>query len=94
MISDWLANCSVGQWTPFEAATALKEALRKEGYSISDGTQPQYLTDCIHPRKSACPKYGMCLSSICKNAGKLIVTRVCVEDKKPGDLTVPYERWM
>ena len=35
VISDWLANCSVGQWTPFEAATALKEALRKEGYIIS-----------------------------------------------------------
>jgi hypothetical protein len=34
VISDWLANCSVGQWTPFEAATALKEALRKEGYII------------------------------------------------------------
>ena len=36
VISDWLANCSVGQWTPFEAATALKEALRKEGYSITE----------------------------------------------------------
>lgn len=34
VISDWLANCQVGQWTPFEAATALKEALRKEGYVI------------------------------------------------------------
>ena len=36
VISDWLAICSVGQWTPFEAATALKEALRKEGYSITE----------------------------------------------------------
>lgn len=34
IISDWLANCQVGQWTPFEAATALKEVLRKEGYVI------------------------------------------------------------
>lgn len=35
VISDWLANCRAGQWTPFEAATALKEALRKEGYAIT-----------------------------------------------------------
>lgn len=34
VISDWLANCRTEQWTPFEAATALKEALRKEGYEI------------------------------------------------------------
>lgn len=34
VISDWLANCRAGQWTPFEAATALKEALRKEDYVI------------------------------------------------------------
>lgn len=34
VISDWLANCQVGQWTPFEAATALKERLQKEGYDI------------------------------------------------------------
>jgi hypothetical protein len=42
VISDWLANCSVGQWTPFEAATALKEALRKEGYGITEAA-PQAL---------------------------------------------------
>lgn len=35
VISDWLANCSVGQWTPFEAATALSRALEKEGYTIA-----------------------------------------------------------
>jgi hypothetical protein len=34
VISDWLANCRAGQWTPFEAATALKAALAKEGYTI------------------------------------------------------------
>lgn len=34
VISDWLANCRAGQWTPFEAATALKAALTKEGYAI------------------------------------------------------------
>ena len=34
VMSDWLANCSVGQWTPFEAADALKKALAKEGYEI------------------------------------------------------------
>lgn len=34
VISDWLANCQVGQWTPFEAAIALKAALTKEGYEI------------------------------------------------------------
>jgi hypothetical protein len=42
VISDWLANCSVGQWTPFEAATALKEALRKEGYGVTEAA-PQVL---------------------------------------------------
>ena len=35
VISDWLANCQSGQWTPFEAATALKAALTKEGYEIT-----------------------------------------------------------
>lgn len=35
VISDWLANCRTEQWTPFEAATALKAALRKEGYVIA-----------------------------------------------------------
>lgn len=35
VISDWLANCRAGQWTPFEAATALKAALAKEGYAIA-----------------------------------------------------------
>lgn len=34
VISDWLANCRTEQWTPFEAATALKAALAKEGYAI------------------------------------------------------------
>lgn len=34
VISDWLANCQTGQWTPFEAAMALKRALAKEGYTI------------------------------------------------------------
>lgn len=34
VISDWLSNCQVGQWTPFEAATALKKALDTEGYDI------------------------------------------------------------
>lgn len=38
VISDWLANCQAGQWTPFEAAAALKEALAKEGYTIEDGS--------------------------------------------------------
>lgn len=34
VISDWLMNCRTNQWTPFEAATALKVALEKEGYEI------------------------------------------------------------
>lgn len=38
VISDWLTNCQAGQWTPFEAATALKEKLRKEGYAIVSAT--------------------------------------------------------
>lgn len=39
VISDWLANCQVGQWTPFEAATALKDSLRREGYVIVPADQ-------------------------------------------------------
>lgn len=34
VISDWLANCQVGQSTPFEAAIALREALRQAGYVV------------------------------------------------------------
>lgn len=34
VISDWLANCQSGQWTPFEAANALRNLLAKEGYTI------------------------------------------------------------
>lgn len=34
VISDWLMNFRSNQWTPFEAATALKAALEKEGYVI------------------------------------------------------------
>jgi hypothetical protein len=43
VISDWLANCQVGQWTPFEAATALKGALAKEGYIIVSKEPPGYM---------------------------------------------------
>jgi hypothetical protein len=39
VISDWLANCQAGQWTPFEAATALKAALTKEGYEIASAAK-------------------------------------------------------
>jgi hypothetical protein len=39
VISDWLASCQVGQWTPFEAATALKAALAKEGYLVAPTSQ-------------------------------------------------------
>lgn len=35
VISDWLANCQTGQWTPFEAATALKATLAKEGFTVA-----------------------------------------------------------
>lgn len=35
VISDWLSNCRTNQWTPFEAATALKAALTKEGYIVA-----------------------------------------------------------
>jgi hypothetical protein len=35
VISDWLANCRTEQWTPFEAATALKAVLMKEGYVVA-----------------------------------------------------------
>lgn len=49
VISDWLANFRTEQWTPFEAAIALKDALTKEGYVIvpvaSDG---QELRQRIH----------------------------------------------
>lgn len=34
VISDWLMNCRTGQWTPFEAATALKVVLAKEGFGM------------------------------------------------------------
>lgn len=34
IISDWLANCQVGQWTPFEAAHALMNRLQDEGYYV------------------------------------------------------------
>lgn len=34
VISDWLANFRTEQWTPFEAGTALKAALAKEGYAV------------------------------------------------------------
>jgi hypothetical protein len=43
VISDWLANCQVGQWTPFEAATLLKVALVKEGYVIVSKEPPDYM---------------------------------------------------
>jgi hypothetical protein len=34
IISDFLQTVRSGTWTPFEAATALKAALKKEGYVI------------------------------------------------------------
>lgn len=40
VMSDWLAKCGVGQWTPFEAATALKAELAREGYAIVPITSP------------------------------------------------------
>lgn len=43
VISDWLANCRTEQWTPFEAATALKEALSKEGYVVVTQEPPGYM---------------------------------------------------
>lgn len=43
VISDWLANCRTEQWTPFEAATALKSALEKEGYVIVTKEPPAYM---------------------------------------------------
>jgi hypothetical protein len=43
VISDWLANCRAGQWTPFEAATLLKIALAKEGYTIVTKEPPSYM---------------------------------------------------
>ena len=61
VISDWLANCQVGQWTPFEAATALKAALKKEGYSIVETAQ--YLSGCLHPgdQPDDCQKQSRCI---------------------------------
>lgn len=49
VISDWLANCSVGQWTPFEAATALKATLAKEGYTIVAESDLAKARDVIRP---------------------------------------------
>jgi hypothetical protein len=43
VISDWLANCQVGQWTPFEAAVALKDALAENGYVIVTKEPPPYM---------------------------------------------------
>ena len=43
VISDWLANCQVGQRTPFEAASALKATLAKEGYVIVSKEPPSYM---------------------------------------------------
>lgn len=40
VISDWLANFRQNQWTPFEAGTALKAALAKEGYEIVESDRP------------------------------------------------------
>lgn len=40
VISDWLANFRSNQWTPFEAGTALKAALDKEGYEIVEKNKP------------------------------------------------------
>lgn len=34
VISEWLSLMRPGQWTPFEAASRLKDALRAEGYVI------------------------------------------------------------
>ena len=34
VISDFLQTVRSGVWTPFEAATALKAALKKEGFVI------------------------------------------------------------
>jgi len=50
VISDWLANCQVGQWTPFEAATALKDALTKAGYVIALRSQPSPALEGVMPK--------------------------------------------
>jgi hypothetical protein len=40
VISDWLLNCRNDQWTPFEAASNLKNTLQKEGYVIVPASRP------------------------------------------------------
>ena len=34
VISRWLNRCQAGQWTPFEAAEAIEQELRRAGYKI------------------------------------------------------------
>jgi hypothetical protein len=43
---------------------------------------PQHLSGCLHPGE--CQSRGMCQSMSCRNAGKVIVKRVCVEPKEAG----------
>lgn len=49
VISYWLANCRMEQWTPFEAATALKAALTKEGYAIIAESELAKAREIIRP---------------------------------------------
>lgn len=52
VISDWLANCQVGQWTPFEAAMALKAALKMEGFSIVRDSYIEELEAALQSEKA------------------------------------------
>lgn len=56
-ISDWLVNCRTEQWTPFEAATALKAALEKEGYIIVvEVGYTIVMKDAVDAEREACAK--------------------------------------
>jgi hypothetical protein len=53
---------------------------------LEGAAQPEYLSGCQLRGTSECQSRGMCQSMSCRNAGKVIVKRVCVEAKEAGIL--------
>jgi len=54
--------------------------------------QPEYLSGCQLRGPGECHSHGMCQSMACRNAGKIIVKRVCVEAKEAGIVYPNYNQ--
>jgi hypothetical protein len=74
-------ECGLPEWFLGNSGTntklyALYDAIRS--------AQPEYFSGCQLRGPGECQSRGMCQSMSCKNSGKVIVTRKCVEPKVDG----------